>query len=197
MTLVIEDGSGVTGANSYVSYDDAKAFCDLRGYTIGPDQAAGEIALIKSCDYLEAQRNRYQGRKTNDPDVFVSPEQQPLQWPRTGVYIDAKAYISFQVVNGFENLSLMGFLNMPFPPDEIPAELINAQIMLAVNVQAGIILQPTQSGPFVTFKKVGTLEKHFSEILNTSVEPDMLAVNDWLQPLLINSSGAMLSSVRV
>jgi hypothetical protein len=196
-TLVVEDGSGVAGANSYVSYDDAMAFAALRGFSLGPDQATAEINLIQAADYLEAQRNRYQGWKTNDPAVFVPPEVQPLQWPRTWVFIDAVGQASYwQLLNGYENITWV--VSNPFPNDAIPIELINAQIVLAKNVADGVTLMPTQNGPFVTMQKVGTLEKHFSEIVNTSIAPDMLAVNAWLQPLLKNANSAGgLTSIRV
>jgi hypothetical protein len=97
------------------------------------------------------------------------------------------------LLNGYENITFV--TGQPFPIDAIPVELINSQIMLAKNVSDGITLQPTQNGAFVTFKKIGTLEKHFSEIINTSIAPDMLAVNGWMQPLL-NNSGSYLVSVR-
>lgn len=193
-TLVVEDGSGVAGANSYVSYDDAIAWAALRGYSIGADQTTAEQNLIQAVDYLEAQRSRYQGYKTNDPDIFIYPAVQPLQWPRTNVWIDEPGQISYWgLLNGYENITFV--TGQPFPIDAIPVELINSQIMLAKNVSDGITLQPTQNGAFVTFKKIGTLEKHFSEIINTSIAPDMLAVNGWMQPLL-NNSGSYLVSVR-
>ncbi len=195
-SLIVEDGTGVTGANSYVAYNDALTWCNARGFVMGADQPSSEKALIMATDYLEAQRNRYQGRKTNDPTKFTLPIQQPLQWPRDGVFIDAKSLVSFQVLNGFDNL-VQAIVNASFPKNAIPVELINAQIMLAKNVADGVTLFPTQNGPFVTMKKLGPLEKHFSEIINTSIEPDMLAVNAWLAPLMQDQSGYSLSSVRI
>lgn len=84
MTLIIEDGSGVENANSYVSVAQAKAYAAARGVTLGSD-AVVEQQLIKAMDFLEAFRSDFQGCKT-DPA-------QPLQWPRENVYIDSELFL--------------------------------------------------------------------------------------------------------
>lgn len=78
MSLIIETGSGVTGANSYVTVLELRAFGTLRGLTLGSD-AALEIALVLACDKLESSY-KYKGRKT--------VETQPLLWPRQLVYLE-------------------------------------------------------------------------------------------------------------
>ena len=80
MTLIVEDGSIVENANSYVSVDDARTFASLRGVTLPASDAEVEVLLIKATDFIEAQRLRFQGSKVN--------QDQALQWPRTGVYVD-------------------------------------------------------------------------------------------------------------
>jgi hypothetical protein len=76
MALTIEDGTGVAGANSYISVADAQDYADLRGLSV----TITEALLIKACDYLEALRGDYQGEKTSGDNS--------LQWPRTGVTVD-------------------------------------------------------------------------------------------------------------
>lgn len=76
MALVIEDGSVVTGANSYVSEATGQAYADARGIEV----AVTEQLLIKAMDYLEALRSEYQGTKVSGD--------QALQWPRSGVVVD-------------------------------------------------------------------------------------------------------------
>ena len=78
--LIIEDGSGVANANSYVTDAEYTAYALARGKTIGADATAREIELILSMDYIEGFRNQFKGRKV-DFD-------QSLQWPRNAVYID-------------------------------------------------------------------------------------------------------------
>lgn len=77
MTITVEDGSIVTGANSYVSETDMIAYAAARGVTI--EVAEAEQFLIVCMDYLETRL--YQGSQ-------VSFGTQPLSWPRNGVYIE-------------------------------------------------------------------------------------------------------------
>ena len=73
--IIVEDGSNVTGANSYVTEAELTAYAVARGITLATNT---EQLLIKSMDYLESLQ--FNGSKAE--------ETQPLQWPRTGVYID-------------------------------------------------------------------------------------------------------------
>lgn len=79
MAIVVEDGSIVSGANSYATEAELQAYADARGITV-----AGQTDedLLKAMDYLETQP--FIGRK--------STQAQPLQWPRTGVIIDGYSY---------------------------------------------------------------------------------------------------------
>jgi len=72
MALVIEDGSVVPNANSYITVDEFKAWADERGISYGTDQAV-EQAIYRAMDWFE--RQFFIGNKAN--------ENQPLQWPRT------------------------------------------------------------------------------------------------------------------
>lgn len=75
MTIIVEDGTIVTGANSYVSEAELTAYATARGLTLSTDT---EQLLIRGMDYIEAQS--YKG--------FKFTKTQPLQWPRAGVYVD-------------------------------------------------------------------------------------------------------------
>lgn len=77
MALVVEDGSVVTGANTYVSLAEFKAWADDRGITYGADDAVTK-QIYRAMDYFE--RLQFIGNKAN--------ENQPLQWPRTEAMID-------------------------------------------------------------------------------------------------------------
>lgn len=77
MALVVEDGSVVTGANTYVTVAEFKAWADDRGITYG-DDAAISADIYRAMDYFE--RLQFIGNKAN--------ENQPLQWPRTEALID-------------------------------------------------------------------------------------------------------------
>ena len=71
-TIIVEDGSIVTGANSYVSVADLTTYGTDRGITISA--ANPEDLLIEAMDYIESLE--YIG--------YQYTEDQPLSWPRSG-----------------------------------------------------------------------------------------------------------------
>lgn len=78
MALVIEDGSVVSGANSYVTLAEFKAWADSRDISYNADDNVVEAQILRAMDYFE--RLFFIGNKAN--------ENQPLQWPRTEALID-------------------------------------------------------------------------------------------------------------
>ena len=78
MAIIVEDGSIVTGANSYVSEAELTAYATARGITLTGDE---EELLVRAMDYIESLN--YKGMKFSD--------EQPLQWPRSGVIVDGYA----------------------------------------------------------------------------------------------------------
>lgn len=102
MALVVENGSVVSGANTYVNVSDVAAFCTLMNYTTWTSAPISsletqkkESAIIRSMQFFETLS--YRGQKT----AFDNP----LEWPRSYVYL----------ATGDE-----------FPSDEIPTKLKNA-----------------------------------------------------------------------
>lgn len=168
MTLIIEDGSIVDNANSYVTLAESRAYALERGITLPTDDAELEALLILGMDYLESKRAQYQGYKVSG--------NQSLQWPRYYVQID-----------GFD-----------FASDEIPQELKDAEMQLAIDENAGITLQPSTSENFVKKEKIDVIEIEYSEKLRTSVSPDLTAVDALLEPLFSpTGSSFALTSVRI
>lgn len=168
MALVIEDGSIVTDANSYVTIDEARAYATARGKTLPVVDADLTALLISAMDYLEAQRARYQGSK-------VSATQE-LQFPREGVQIDG----------------------IDLEATAIPSILKQAQIRLAIEAAAGVDLMPTRTGAFVKKEEVGPIVTEYSEKVGVSVEPEITAVEALLAPLFgAVSVGFFLKTVRV
>ena len=78
MAIIVEDGSIVAGANSYVSIADTRTYALARGVTLSAVDAEVEQLIIQSMDYVEGLA--FIGLK--------STEDQPLQWPRSNVVID-------------------------------------------------------------------------------------------------------------
>lgn len=168
MALVIEDGSLVTGATSYVTVAEARAYASARGVTLPAVDGDVEQLAVKAIDYLEAQRARYQGSKV-DAD-------QDLQWPRVNVVIDGNEY----------------------PETSIPKVLKSAQCQLMIEAANGVDLMPTRTGGFVKKEKVDVIETEYSEKIGTGVQPDMTAVEALLAPLFnATGSGFALTTLRV
>lgn len=81
MAIIIEDGSNVTGANSYATEAQLATYATDRGVTVTGTAA---VLLIKAMDALEAKN--FIGSKANFD--------QALQWPRLGVQIDGYSIAS-------------------------------------------------------------------------------------------------------
>jgi hypothetical protein len=82
MTLVIEDGSIVSGADSYVTISEYTAWANKRfgaSRSTAPSSDGDTEALIyRATDYFESQS--FKG--------FIVEDGQPMQWPRSWVVID-------------------------------------------------------------------------------------------------------------
>jgi len=154
MAVIVEDGSIVANANSYIDEAYARAYASARGVTLPVDDAELDILLIKAMDYLEGKRAEYQGDKTD-------PLNQELQWPRTDVKIDC----------------------VEIDADFMPKELKQAQAQLSIELFNGIDIQPTQSGGFVKKEVVGPIETEYSEKIGVSITPTITAVDALLAPL--------------
>lgn len=89
MALIVEDGSIVIGANSYVSIAEIRAYCEGRGIELPADNAEVEVMAVQAFDYVESFRSRYKGQTTTD--------NQRTAWPRTGVVIDCYSLPSNEI----------------------------------------------------------------------------------------------------
>ena len=132
MSLVPETGSIITGANTYATVTELRAFADLQGVELPCADDDAEKLLSKAMAFLEssAQINRYQGSRVSSS--------QALAWPRHGVSFDGLAVSS----------------------TEIPSPLKNAQMQLAIEANT-VDLMPNRElnapGP-ISSEGVGPLK---------------------------------------
>lgn len=158
MTLIVEDGSLVAGANSYVSVQEARDFAALRGSTFSGDDATVAAFLVQATDYLEGFRGRYKGIKVS--------EDQELQWPRYDVYID-------------------GYL---MSETDIPKQLKQAQCQLALDIaELGDIL-PNGTGREVLSTKVDVIETTYAQRNSGVITPILQKATRFLAPLINRNS---------
>lgn len=93
MALIVEDGSGKSNAESYISVADATAYHATRGNAAWAglaSDAVREQLLRKATDYMESA---YGQRWKGDRSTTV----QALSWPRVNVYMNG-SYIAGNVV---------------------------------------------------------------------------------------------------
>jgi len=93
-TFIVETGTGLSNANSYLSITDADAYhLDHSGSTdwSGADNADKEAALRLATQYLDAKHaGKWKGTKYTTT--------QALAWPRTGAYDGENCLIEYNVI---------------------------------------------------------------------------------------------------
>lgn len=96
MPLIIEDGSIVENANSYLTVQEVRDFASARGYSLPNQDSEVEVLVIKAMDYLESLADKYKGVKT-------APSEQELQWPRYDVYVEEQYVESYLIPKSIKN----------------------------------------------------------------------------------------------
>ena len=171
MPLIIEDGTGVPNANSYVNVADLRAFADARGISVPSNDAEGdtaiERALIAAMDYLQYVPC-YQGAQTDS--------EQALEWPRTGVYFNGSLYNSAA----------------------IPKQLKEAENRLAIEVLNGTVLMPNVvAADYVTEETVGPITTKYADPTKVGIAPSFPMIDAVLAPLLCGQAAGFLNVYRV
>jgi hypothetical protein len=167
MSLIVEDGTGVAGAISYASVEDARAYAAERGLVLPVDDAAVEVLLVRACDYLESLESQYKGVRT-------TPGTQALAWPRSLVFLFGNA------------TSIDDAL--------IPTRLRQAQCQAAFDLQTADP-QATGTGREVLSETIGPLSTTYAKRGTAAVRPVLTKVLDMLQPLMRQTGP--LSTIRV
>jgi hypothetical protein len=200
MPLLIEDGTGVENANSYVTIDELRTFATDRGVafpaapattvppTIDPAIAVFTPFLIRACDYLESLRGQFYG--------YESTDTQTLAWPRAGVVINRRDWPTYG-------------------QGAIPTQLKSAQCQLVVEQLNGVTLFSTQApsgvgsipdgpdgaiaaadGRVLIRSKIDVIEDQWSDTQGTQTWPVMPAVDGFLRPLL-QGGGMWITAVKI
>ncbi|UAW06941.1 hypothetical protein QCF75_gp49 [Escherichia phage 26] len=155
MPLIVEDGSIVPGADSYISLADARALAANYGLELPADDTAAEVALRNGATYVGLAEPQMCGRR-------VSAEQS-LAYPRTGV-----------TLNGF-----------PVANNVIPAQLILAQVIAAVTYGAGTDVRANSDGRSVQTERVdGVVTVTYFNNGNSGATTAITAADDAIRPLL-------------
>lgn len=89
MALIVEDGTGMPDADSYISLTDAREYAAKYGYTLPTDDTEAEVALRKGAVNVDV--NSIKGSKLSS--------EQALEFPRVNLYCnDVLAPIETQLL---------------------------------------------------------------------------------------------------
>ena len=158
MALVIEDGTIVEGANSFVTVAEIRAYATARGVSLPVADGEVEPFAVTAWDFIASLESRMLGVRTD-------PEQEG-PYPRTGVVIYSAELL----------------------PDAIPSTLKKAQMQLALDVSLGVpIFTDDTAEPAVKREKVGPIETEFFDgggSSSTSGGAALSAAWGYLSPLL-------------
>ena len=124
VTLITEDGTGVTDANTYISLIDARTLAEQYGWTLPVDDNDANISLVNGYNYLNTLEGGMCGTR--------SYEDQTGAFPREGC-------------------SCGGFA---IPSDGIKTEVKQAQVRAAVTFGAGTDVNPDNDGKNVASEAV-------------------------------------------
>lgn len=166
--MILEDGTGVPNADSYVTVAEADAYVTARGLGLSwlaLDDAAKQAYLVRAVDYMAAAyRGRWKG--------YRRATLQGLDWPRQGVMLTDLPYGALVQYN------------------TIPEEVKRAQIELALRQMTRAdnpLMQDLERG--VLSETVGPLSTTYDT--HSPQQTRYAQVDNMLAPYLA-SSGVMV-----
>lgn len=155
MTLIVENGSIVPYADSYISLDDARAYANDYGIVLPVDDLEAERALRNGAIYIGLQEPNMCGTRVS--------AQQSLSYPRTGT-------------------SIHGF---PVANNVIPSQVIQAQVAAAVEYGKGSDVRASTDGRITTMERVeGAVTVQYANNGNTGATITITSAMDALKPIL-------------
>lgn len=172
MALVIEDGTIVPGANSYVTVQEVRDYAAPRAVELPTEDSELIPFILSAADYLNAYEARFKGERVSGD--------QSMAWPRTRV----KMY-------GAE-----------FPDDKIPPQLKIAQLQATLIATSGVDLMPNITEFAVRRTKVDVIEVEYATgggLNNTATEqmtPKFPLVESTLAPLFASANAGLLPVYR-
>lgn len=166
MALIVENGTGMSTAESYISVADADAYFSARNLTLWADAGFSttekEGCLRRATDFLTASyRGRWTGRRASTT--------QALDWPRLDVPRSEADGSGF------------------YPSDAVPVEVVRACAELAWRAAFGE-LAPDESRRTIR-EKVDVIEVEYDP--NAPQSTRFRVVENLLAPFVVSASGAI------
>lgn len=173
-TLIVEDGTGVSGANAYGMVSEADDYHSARGNTdwtaasSSPDQGKS-AAIVRGTAALDAI---YGGRF---PGYRLLARSQGLEWPREGAY-DRE----YNVV----------------PANEVPVEIKYACFEMALReyIEPGSMMPDLERGGQIRAMSAGSVSIEYGS--NAAASTTFQLIAGLLNRLMLTAAGPFARSVR-
>lgn len=171
MALIIEDGSNVPNANSYIDVDFARSFAIGYGLDLPADDSAVEILIRKAMNKVESYWNDFQGERTYSD--------QSLSWPRQNVWLYGSSFPSDAIPETLKNAVAQ------FTYDATTNDLMANRLSSTATIEERV-----EGAVTVKYATPNTSDGRSPEVVFTQAEA-------YLEPLLKRFLGAYLEAVRV
>ena len=159
MSLIIETGAIVPNADSFISYEDALDEAALLGLPMSCTQGEVEQELRSAYRWIIAEYEQlFQGSRVS--------KEQTGSFPRNDVYV-----FGFSIDN-----------------DEIPTDLIYAQIAAASDMSTGGNPYQATDGKEVQSEAVSSLKTSYFQSGNDGSETTLTQAYKYIKPLLSSNS---------
>ena len=159
--LIVEDGSVVLDADSYVTLGKGRHIAWQCGWELPIDDTEAEQALRNGANYTLLYENRFGGDR-------VSADQL-LSWPRKNA------------VNGYK---------FDIASDSIPVQVKRAQVAAAVEYGKGVDVRASSDGRSVASEEVvGAVKQSFFNSGKKDETIEITKATDCIRSLFVNSSG--------
>lgn len=170
MPLIVEDGTGLADADSYISLVDARTVADNYGYTLPDDDTEADRALRQGVGYVDLSESSLTGERLTTT--------QALAWPRSGAY------------------KCLGNTRIDVMPNSVPSDIQRAQVVAASEYGAGNNPRGNQTGQTVTQETVGPITVKYADDGGSGSTYVVTEANDLLKPYKCGSTGLGLRTVR-
>jgi len=157
-TIIIEDGTGIANANSYVSVAELRVFADGRGELLSIDNDVVARLLIQASDWIQAQEamGLLIGERAHDLQALAFPR----KW---SVYCES----AYPLLDG----------------NVVPINIKTTQSFLALSAARGLSLMPDfVSTDSIKREKVGPLETEYFQ--SSMVGPSLTAAESFFSYFL-------------
>jgi hypothetical protein len=156
ITIIVETGQIISGANSFVDLPNARTQIEALGLTLDADDEKAKAQLTQGYYQLKrSYQSRLKGQLANQEQTGIFPR----------LYVEA---------NGFKVDS-----------NAIPQDVINAQLAYADSINRGADLNQTAKVQEVSSESLdGVGSKTYKSGSSSRTTPLVPAVTQWLQPYM-------------